>query len=320
MAAQLIGRALRPAVQRWRAFWNVDHRAANFMTDDEYAAFKSSMAARYAAAEKEAAFSVTRRVLLRQLPRADGDAAPSGAAPRDAGADAAADETMLHLLWSSACAAPVLLYLALCLWSDTVVSEKELSDMRLSNRMILDKRVEAIEEALAADALAAHAAAAASERRLCAEALTSVQGGSPHGLLSPPPEPAAGGAAAQLARVPATAAGAAWNGDAAVYHHFMSGVQDELQRRKEAMRKPAPSAAQLAETERLDQHSPRPRHAAPVDAASEAALDAREALPPDPALRALARAVEQIDRRLEALEARAALSSELPSRSQESLH
>lgn len=35
-AAKLVARAARPLVGRWRAWWDVDHRAANFYTPQEY--------------------------------------------------------------------------------------------------------------------------------------------------------------------------------------------------------------------------------------------------------------------------------------------
>ena len=239
MAGRIIGRLLRPAVFRWRAFWDVDHRASNFMTAEEYDSFTSSMAARHADAEKEAAFSVARRTLLQRLPAANAAAPVANGRASEAGSQTDAND-MVHLLWSGACALPVLLYLALCLWSDTVVSDKELSGIRLANRMILDKRVEAIEEALATDARAERLprdGANEPAARGMKESPVNFPAGATAAVRNSSQQPGALASASFGATRDGAARGSG-SSDAAVYHSFMSGVEDELRRRKEAMRRP----------------------------------------------------------------------------------
>jgi hypothetical protein len=251
MAARLVARVVRPAVKRWRAFWDVDDRASNFMSEQELREMVARTEERRKAYEKEAAMTVAKRMILRRLQAIDAPETPSpkpatgggGAESGSGGTGPAFDTTIagmdarsFNVIWGSICALPVLVYYALCLWAEASVDEGDLASIRMANRMVLDRRLETIETLLAGDAGGAVGGAGVGA------AAAARMAGSDAGVAT----------ASQI--VAAAAAGAGhpgeeghppaaqgkhytYSGDRAVYEAFMGGVEGELERRKAAMQR-----------------------------------------------------------------------------------
>lgn len=66
-AARGLVRLVAAAARRWQKFWDVDHRAVNFMTNAEYEVFQRQMDEKMTEIEKAAAYKVARRMLVRKL-------------------------------------------------------------------------------------------------------------------------------------------------------------------------------------------------------------------------------------------------------------
>lgn len=65
-SARAVAAVLRPAMTRWRAFWDVDHRAPNFHSDEEWAAVQEKLSEdRKAALKAEAVGHFKQEVLPR---------------------------------------------------------------------------------------------------------------------------------------------------------------------------------------------------------------------------------------------------------------
>jgi len=62
--ARAVARGLAPAVRRWRAYWDVDHRAANFVPREELEAKLDAEREEYDAYAKEMAQAHARRDVL----------------------------------------------------------------------------------------------------------------------------------------------------------------------------------------------------------------------------------------------------------------
>ena len=236
--ARLLGRALAPGLRAaryllWRPAGADADRSSRFRTAAEQSVWVEAMEVRRAAAERSASLDAERRVLLRRADAADAAAGAAAAAEvsggngsgggggsgseRSAAPDtpvtiAGIESTSFFLIWGTAATLPVLLYAALCEWASARAreagSDAASGDARLTNRKVLDARIEAIEQQLAAEATAARAAV--------------------------PAPAAAHGALAPVTAAPVTAAAAA----AAFESSFLAGVASELARRREAMLKP----------------------------------------------------------------------------------
>jgi len=221
LAVRAIASLLRPL----RRIGAVDaSRAANFRTAAEEAEWAPAEAARHAAAERDTSMAVARRVLLRGA-RADDAAALALTAPSGAGAGAGdersreriggIDATAFLVIWGTVATLPALLYSLLCDWAEANTAARGDGDARLTNRSVLDKRLEAVERLLAEDA-------AAARRRAFQGADAPPPPASSSAGLSPAPAPSSSSC---LAAVPARAS-------------FLAGVADELARRRAAMLKP----------------------------------------------------------------------------------
>jgi len=225
-AAALLARALAPPLRAARALLAADAAAsaaagARFRTAAEQAVFVEEMEGRRRRSEKSANFRVLERHALRGPgPAGEAAAAADGAAPGPtiAGVHAAS----FLIIWAAAATTPVLLYAALCAWAERRLASGGASgraggaggeagdhgDARLTNRKVLDARIQAIERQLASDAAVARAAAA-------------------------------GGAAAGD-EAPAAAATTPTDAPQTFESSFLAGVRGELARRSAAMLKPTP--------------------------------------------------------------------------------
>ena len=222
LAVRAIASLLRPL----RRIGAVDaSRAANVRTAAEEAEWAPAEAARHAAAERDTSMAVARRVLLRGA-RADDAAALALTAPAGIGAGAGdersreriggIDATAFLVIWGTVATLPALLYSLLCDWAEANTAARGDGDARLTNRSVLDKRLEAVERLLAEDA------AAARRRAFQGADAPPPTASSAAAVLSPAPAPSS---SSSLAAVPARAS-------------FLAGVADELARRRAAMLKP----------------------------------------------------------------------------------
>lgn len=66
-AVKTVAAALRPAVTRWRAFWDVDHRAANFYSEEEWLARKEQREEIRKAAQKAEAMGHFKEEVLPRM-------------------------------------------------------------------------------------------------------------------------------------------------------------------------------------------------------------------------------------------------------------
>lgn len=234
VAARTIGRALAPIFRSVRSLLGRQaaadgDRSSRFRTESEQGAWLEVMESRRATAERVASLEAAQRVLLRRADAHDaaarGKVQASGASGKIDTASstgttdntiAGIDATSFFIIWGIAATIPVLLYAALCKWAEVRAREAGGSaaggDARLTNRKVLDARIEAIEQHLATEAAAARGSGTSS----------STAAASTSGSVAP----AAAVAAAEVFE-----------------SSFLAGVAGELARRRDAMLKPPPLIA-----------------------------------------------------------------------------
>jgi hypothetical protein len=82
LAARAVARVVRPAVHRWRAYWDVDHVAARFHTPQQYVQAAEAVQARRAQAMRKL---LRQHVEADMLPRMLDEHAPVAGASAGAG-------------------------------------------------------------------------------------------------------------------------------------------------------------------------------------------------------------------------------------------